>query len=269
VSNIGFIGAGNMAQSIIGGLLSAGTPKATLWATARSEEKRHHLQTHFDVNVTDNNITAVEACRVLVLAVKPQMMFGVCEQIAPYIREKLIISVAAGISCDSLSKWLGPEAAIIRCMPNTPSLIGQGAAGLYANSNVSILQKQVGESILKAAGTVHWVKDEALIHTVTAVSGSGPAYFFMFLEAMINAAIEQGLDPETARALAIQTAKGAALLAEQSSDNLETLRKKVTSPGGTTEQAIISFEQNGLRKTVAAAMDACAKRSQQMAKELG
>lgn len=269
MSNIGFIGAGNMAQSIIGGLISAGTPKGNLWATARSEDKRQHLHAHFDVNVTDNNITAVEACRILVLAVKPQMMFGVCEQIAPYIHDKLIISVAAGIGCDSLSKWLGPTAAIIRCMPNTPSLIRQGAAGLFANSNVSMLQKQVAESILKAAGTVHWVDDEALIHAVTAVSGSGPAYFFMFLEAMTNAAIEQGLDPNTAKALAIQTAKGAALLAEQSPDSLETLRKKVTSLGGTTEQAIISFEQNGLRKTVAAAMDACAKRSQQMAKELG
>ena len=268
MSNICFIGAGNMAQSIIGGLLKAGTPAATLWATARSDEKRRTLRTQFGVNVSADNIDAISHCRIIVLAVKPQMMSGVCEQIAPFMNGKLIISVAAGVTCETLEKWLGPKSAIIRCMPNTPSSIGQGAAGLFANKHVSSLQKQAGESILSAAGMTCWVEDEAQMHIVTAVSGSGPAYFFLFLEAMTNAAIAQGLDAKTAQKLAIQTAKGAALLAEQSTDSLETLRKKVTSPGGTTEQAILSFEHSDLRTTVACAMNACARRSQQMADEL-
>ncbi len=268
MSNICFIGAGNMAQSIIAGLLKAGTPAATLWATARSEEKRHALRSQFGVNVSADNIAAIATCRIVVLAVKPQMMSGVCEQIAPFANGKLIISVAAGITCATLEKWLGTKSAIIRCMPNTPSQIGQGAAGLFANKQVSTLQKQAGEAILSAAGMTCWIENEDHMHTVTALSGSGPAYFFLFLEAMTNAAIAQGLDAKTAQKLAIQTAKGAALLAEQSSDSLETLRKKVTSPGGTTEQAILSFEHSKLRATVANAMDACARRSQQMAEEL-
>lgn len=268
MSNICFIGAGNMAQSIIGGLLKSGSRKESIWATARSEEKRTNLSDNFGVHTTDNNVAAVEACRIVILAVKPQMMFGVCEEIAPYIQGKLVISVAAGISCESLEKWLGKNAAIVRCMPNTPSLIGQGACGLYANANTNTLQKQAAQAILEATGKAVWVDDEALMHTVTAVSGSGPAYFFLFLEAMAQAAVEQGLDQHTAQALAIQTAKGAALLAEQSDDNLETLRKKVTSPGGTTEQAILSFEHSGLRSTINKAMTACAERSKAMAEEL-
>lgn len=268
MSNICFIGAGNMAQSIIGGLIRSGSSKESIWATARSEEKRASLSTHFGVNTTDNNVAAVEACRIIILAVKPQMMFGVCEEIAPYIQGKLIISVAAGITCTSLEKWLGSKAAIIRCMPNTPSLISQGACGLYANANTNTLQKQAAQAILEATGKAVWVDNEDLMHTITAVSGSGPAYFFLFIEAMAQAAVEQGLDHDTARALAIQTAKGASLLAEQSDDNLETLRKKVTSPGGTTEQAILSFEHSGLRSTVNKAMAACAERSKTMAEEL-
>lgn len=267
MSNICFIGAGNMAQSIIGGLISSGTPKTNIWATARSEAKQKTLRA-IGVNVTSNNLKAIEACRIIILAVKPQMLFGVCEQIAPFIGDKLIISVAAGVTCESLERWLGANTAIVRCMPNTPSLISQGASGLFANSRVSSLQKQATSAILTTVGKVHWVEDEALMHTVTAVSGSGPAYFFLFLEAMIDAATKQGLDATTARSLAIQTAKGAALLAEQSEENLKLLRQKVTSPGGTTEQAIIAFESAGLRESVSKAMHACAERSKTMAKEL-
>lgn len=268
MSNICFIGAGNMAQSIIGGLIKSGSNKNTIWATARSEEKRNALERSFGVNVTDNNVKAVEACRIVILSVKPQMMFGVCEQIAPYIKGKLIISVAAGITCESLEKWLNPNTAIVRCMPNTPSLIGQGACGLYANKNTNTLQKQAAQAIMEATGKTLWVNDESLMHAVTAVSGSGPAYFFLFLEAMTNAAVEQGLDKATAQSLAIQTAKGAALLAAQSKDDLETLRKQVTSPGGTTEQAILSFEQSNIRTTITNAMKACASRSKAISEEL-
>lgn len=268
MSNICFIGAGNMAQAIMGGLIKSGTPRSAIWATARSDAKRRQLENDFKVNVTDNNIAAVEACRIIVLAVKPQMMFGVCEQIAPFIKGKLVISVAAGITCEALGKWLGQTTAIIRCMPNTPSLIGQGASGLYANPHVNTLQKQAAQAILEATGKILWVNDEDLMHAVTATSGSGPAYFFLFLEAMTEAAIAQGLDASTAKTLALQTAIGAAHLAEQSNEDLASLRKKVTSPGGTTEQAILSFEQNKLRETVKQAMEACANRSKAMAEEL-
>ena len=267
MSNICFIGAGNMAQSIIGGLISSGTPKTNIWATARSEAKLKTLRT-LGVNVSSNNLAAIEACRIIVLCVKPQMLFGVCEQIAPFVGDKLIISVAAGITCESLERWLGKKTAVVRCMPNTPSLINQGAAGLFANNRVSSLQKQAASAILTTVGQVYWVEDEALMHTVTAVSGSGPAYFFLFLEAMIDTATAQGLDEATARALAIQTAKGAALLAQQSDTSLKSLRQQVTSPGGTTEQAIIAFESSGLRASVNKAMNACAERSKTMAKEL-
>lgn len=268
MSNICFIGAGNMAQSIIGGLIRSGSNKNTLWATARSEEKRTSIERSFGINVSDNNVSAVQSCRIVILAVKPQMMFGVCEEIAPHIQGKLIISVAAGITCESLQKWLGDKAAIVRCMPNTPSLISQGACGLYANENTNTLQKQAAQAIMEATGKTVWVEDESLMHAVTAVAGSAPAYFFLFLEAMTQAATEQGLDAATAQSLAIQSAKGAALLAEQSNESLESLRKKVTSPGGTTEQAILSFEHSGLRKAVADAMTACATRSKTMAEEL-
>lgn len=268
MSNICFIGAGNMAQAIMGGLIKSGTPRSAIWATARSDANRKQLEADFRVNVTEDNVAAVEACRIVVLAVKPQMMFGVCEKIAPYTKGKLIISVAAGITCNALSKWLGENTAIIRCMPNTPSLIGQGASGLYANNHVNTLQRQAAQAILEATGKTLWVENEDLMHAVTATSGSGPAYFFLFLEAMTDAATAQGLDPATAKELAIQTAIGAAELAKQSSDDLATLRKKVTSPGGTTEQAILSFEQNQLRDSVKQAMDACANRSKTMAEEL-
>lgn len=267
MSNICFIGAGNMAQSIIGGLINSGTPKTSIWATARSSQKQNALQA-LGVNVTGDNLEAVEACSIIVLAVKPHMLFGVCEQIAPFIAGKLVISVAAGVTCESLEQWLSASTAIVRCMPNTPSLIGQGAAGLFANQHVSAAQKAAANTILACTGQVHWVNDEALMHTVTAVSGSGPAYFFLFLEAMVDAAVAQGMEKSTARALAIQTAKGAAMLAEQSDDDLKTLRQKVTSPGGTTEQAILSYEASQLRQTVTTAMQACAARSQTMAKEL-
>lgn len=268
MQKIAFIGAGNMAQSIIGGLISTGTAKNTIWATARSTEKQQTLNDQFAVNVTDDNIQAIRSCEVVVLAVKPVMMADLCAKIAPEVNGKLVISVAAGISCETLAAWLGPNISIVRCMPNTPALIGEGAAGLFANQHVSDAQKEAAEAIMQATGIVHWVTEEELIHAVTAVSGSGPAYFFLFLEAMTQAGVKQGLSEDTAKALAIQTAKGAALLAETSADDLATLRKKVTSPGGTTEQAILSFERSSLIKTVDDAMAACANRSKTMAKEL-
>ncbi|WP_216597479.1 pyrroline-5-carboxylate reductase [Marinagarivorans algicola] len=267
MSNICFIGAGNMAQSIIGGLINAGTPKAKIWATARSEATLSTLRA-LEINVTSDNLAAIAACDIVVLAVKPAMFSSLCEHIAPSIGDKLVISVAAGITCDALARWLGKHVAIVRSMPNTPSLIGEGVSGLFANTHVSPTQKQAAHTIAQATGRAHWIEDEALMHTVIAVSGSGPAYFFLFLESMIDAAIAQGMDPSVARDLAIQTAKGAALLAEHSDDDVKTLRQKVTSAGGTTEQAILSFEATGLRAHVATAMNACAERSKTMEKEL-
>ncbi len=268
MKKIAFIGAGNMAQSIIGGMIAGGTPKGSIWATARTTSTRQKLAEVFGINVVADNHQAVQSADIIVLSVKPNMMADLCLDIAADIQGKLVISVAAGIGCNAFEKWLGNDTAIIRCMPNTPSLVGEGACGLYANKNVSDNEKNDAVQIMASTGTALWVEDETLMHAVTAVSGSAPAYFFLFLDAMTKAGVEQGLDAATAKSLAIQTAKGAAILAEQSEDDLETLRKKVTSPGGTTEQAILHFQTRDLSQIVGEAMEACANHSKKMAEKL-
>ena len=268
MKKIAFIGAGNMAQSIIGGMIAGGTPKHFIWATARSASTRQRLAETFDIQVVADNRKAAQSADIIVLSVKPNMMADICHEIAADIKDKLIISVAAGIGCDAFEKWLGRDTAIIRCMPNTPSLVGEGACGLYANKNVRDEQKDYATQVMTSTGTAHWVEDETLMHAVTAVSGSAPAYFFLFLDAMTKAGTAQGLDAETAKSLAIQAAKGAAILAEQSEDDLDTLRKKVTSPGGTTEQAVLRFQARELSQIVDEAMSACADHSKKMAEQL-
>ncbi len=270
MTNIVFIGAGNMAGSIIGGLVEQGVAPSTIFATDHNSETLAALCARTGVQSRSSNPAATDVADVLVLAVKPQVMKAVCMELAPHLREgTLVISIAAGIPCASLAQWLGAKTALVRCMPNTPALVQMGASGLYASDHVSDAQKAQAETVLKAVGTVHWVDTEALIDAVTAVSGSGPAYFFLMLEAMVDAATQQGLDADTAKALAVQTAAGAAKLAGQSELDLTHLRRNVTSPGGTTEQAILSFEANGFRQTVAKAMAACHHRAQTMAKDMG
>ncbi len=268
--NISFIGAGNMANSIIGGLVAHGTASGNIFASDPNEQNLNKVVKSYGVHAAKNNVAAVKQADVVVLAVKPQVMREVSTALAGHIPVgALVISIAAGISCESLGRWLGKRQSIIRCMPNTPALVAEGASALFANASTSAQQREVAENILSAVGTVSWVEDESLIDAVTAVSGSGPAYFFLVMEAMIDAGVQQGLTRETAESLAIQTALGAARLARESDVDVAELRRRVTSPNGTTERAIASFEEHKLRDIFAAAMQACADRSRELAVELG
>ena len=266
INNIVFIGAGNMAGAIIGGLLQQDYQAEQITACAPSMNNLTPLQQQFGILTSHDNSRAAKA-DVIVLSVKPQMLKQVALELEPHLAHKpLIISVAAGITSSSLEQWLGQDQAIVRSMPNTPSLVGVGASGLFANSNCSAQHKLWAEQISAAVGIVQWLDDENLIDAVIAVSGSGPAYFFLAMEAMIEEGVKQGLSPETAQQLTLQTALGAATLAQQSEVDVAELRRRVTSPGGTTEQAINYFESNGLRQLFAQAMQACSNRAREMAK---
>ncbi len=266
---LAFIGAGNMARAIIGGLLNSGYPAASIWATATRTESLADLCERGLQTTTDNQ-AACAAADIVVLAVKPQILKGVAQSLADTVQasQPLIVSVAAGIRCDSMDTWLGGDTAIVRCMPNTPSLVQTGASGLYANEKVTAEQKQQTEDILKTIGLALWVQQETELSAVTAVSGSGPAYYFFVMEAMAAAGEKLGLSPETARELTLQTALGAAKMASQSDVDAAELRRRVTSPNGTTEQAIMSFERQGLEDMFSTAMQACYDRAEAMAEEL-
>lgn len=266
--SIAFIGGGNMARSIIGGLVANGFSGSDISVSDPYQSGLDALATDFSVATTSDNQMAIEGKSVVVLAVKPQALKSVCQDL-DIGKDTLVISIAAGITIDSMTQWLGGNAAIVRCMPNTPSLIQTGASGLYANSEVTEDQKQLADTILSAVGITTWLDSEAQIDPVTAVSGSGPAYFFLMMEAMIDAGVAQGLSVEAASQLTIQTALGAAKLAQSSDVDVAELRRRVTSPNGTTEQAILTFEKEGLRSVVDKAMVACRDRSIELATELG
>ena len=267
---IAFIGAGNMASAIFGGMIEAGSPASHIIATARSRETLDALEQRYGVNTTHDNADAVSRADVVVLGVKPQMMHDVCQALTPAVQAKkpLIVSVAAGITCESLERWLGGDLAVIRCMPNTPSLVGVGASGLFATPQVTDEQRALMDDMLTAVGIVEWVEEEGLLEAVTGVSGSGPAYFFLFIESLEAAGIELGLSAETARRLAIQTARGAAEMAFTSEHEPAELRRRVCSPNGTTERAVNSFENDDLRDIVARAAKASSVRAAEMAREL-
>jgi len=273
MSNICFIGGGNMATSLIGGLIAQGHPADSISVSDPNESQREQLIQQYSINAFADCGPAMADADIVVLAVKPQVMKVVALSIAAAItseaKQPLFVSIAAGINLFSLQSWLGQEQAIVRCMPNTPSLIQLGASGLYANEHTSIVQKNLAETVLKAAGIVQWVQSEAEIDAVTAVSGSGPAYYFLLMEAMIDAGIELGLSRETASELTIQTAIGAAQMAKESDVDTAELRRRVTSPGGTTEQAINTFESAHLRDIVKAALNAANRRSGELAELLG
>jgi len=265
---IGFIGAGNMARSLIGGLISSGVKTAHLFAADPNEDTRKALQKDFSIETFAENQQLIDSCDVIVFAVKPQAL----KEVATALKAKdsaLYLTIAAGIPSESLNNWLGSNKAIVRAMPNTPSLVLSGASGLYANSHVAEAQKETAESILRAVGLTVWVENEKQLDAVTALSGSGPAYFFMVMEAMEKAGEELGLPAETARLLAIQTGFGATKLALEVDDAPAILRQKVTSPGGTTEQAIKTFEEQGLVAIFSKAMTAARDRAEQLAEELG
>lgn len=278
MSHICFIGGGNMATSLIGGLIAQGHPADSIVVSDPNESQRTQLEQQFSIRTTAECGPALKDADVVVLAVKPQIMKAVALSIATEMnaagtdnnqQQSLFVSIAAGINLKSLQSWLGTTQAIVRCMPNTPSLIQRGASGLFANEYTSIVQKNLAETVLKAAGIVQWVQTEAEIDAVTAVSGSGPAYYFLLMEAMIDAGVELGLSRETASELTIQTAIGAAHMAKESEVDVAELRRRVTSPGGTTEQAIHSFENADLRGIVKAALNAANRRSGELAEQLG
>lgn len=263
---IAFIGAGNMASSIIGGLINSGFPANNVFASDPNQNNLDRLSDQYKINTSSDNNTAVATADVILLAVKPQLMQVVCEPLRANLpKNSVVISIAAGITCANLESWLETDQALVRCMPNTPAQVALGASGLYANSMVSEEQKKQTESIISAVGITRWVATEDLIDTVTAISGSSPAYFFLFIESMVDAAVAQGMDKQCATDLAIQSALGAAKLAQTSDDDIVELRKKVTSPNGTTERAIQTLEEQNIRHTVASAMSACVQRAKELA----
>lgn len=268
---IAFIGGGNMARSLINGLIADGYSADRIWVSDPSETKLVELGSHLSVHTTGSNIEAADQADALVLAVKPQVLRNVAEELAATVqtRRPLVISIAAGIREQDLQRWLGGGAAIVRTMPNTPALVQSGATALYANPAVSEEQRNWAESLLRAVGLTVWVQDEALLDAVTALSGSGPAYFFLVMEALENAAVQLGLPQETARLLTLQTAFGAAKMALESAEDAAVLRARVTSPGGTTERAIAVLEQNRMREIFAEALRAAHTRSQELATLLG
>ncbi len=269
--HICFIGGGNMATSLIGGLIAGGHAADCITACDPSEAQRNSLRDSFSINTSDNNGQAVSNADAVVLAVKPQIMQRVCSPLAEPLSKKkaLIVSVAAGLRCTDIDHWLGGEQPIVRCMPNTPSLYGEGAAGLYATERTSEAQRQLAAHIAGAAGIVEWVDTEVQLDAVTALSGSGPAYGFLLLEAMQAAGTSLGLPEATARRLATQTLLGAAVMAREDSRDAGALREAVTSPGGTTAAALAVFEAAGFRDVVADAMQAACSRADELANATG
>ncbi|MFT7287686.1 MAG: pyrroline-5-carboxylate reductase [Halieaceae bacterium] len=269
VFSVAFIGAGNMAGSIIGGLLAAGFDAASLAAADPDEGNLQRLEKQGLTRTGTDNAAIAGAADVVVLAVKPQILRAVCEDLAPVMREgQLAVSIAAGVGADSLREWLGDRPAIVRCMPNTPALLRAGASALYAHGAVSDVQRLRAEQVMTAVGILRWVKEESLLHAVTAVSGSGPAYFFLFMEAMIAEGQRMGLDAESARTLCAQTCIGAGRMLAEGDVAAAELRRRVCSPGGSTERAVAAFQGGGLEGIVRTAMRACYARSEEMGKEL-
>lgn len=270
-NHICFIGGGNMASSLISGLINNQHNARDITVTDPDQNKLDQLSQQFSINTDVDNLKAIENANVIVLAVKPQVLKEVCDSLKDSVckNRPLIISIAAGIRSTDIDRWLGGNNAIVRCMPNTPALIQAGATGLFANNNTLSEQKTTADNILSSAGITLWVDNEAQLDAVTAVSGSGPAYFFLFLEAMQKAGKELGLDEETAGLLAKQTALGAARMALEGNDNAATLRSKVTSKGGTTAAAIASFEKNHFSDIISQALTAAHDRAIELADELG
>ena len=267
---IAFIGGGNMASSLIGGLVAKNFLGPNIHVSDLNQDVLHNLKEKFGIiPFYSDNIAAIKEVDIIVLATKPQVMAGVAIEIGNGISgSPLIISIAAGIREVDLGRWLGGHRAIIRTMPNTPALLQCGATGLYANSFVSEKQKSLAESIMHSVGITTWMDKESQLDAVTALSGSGPAYFFLLMEAMENAGIEMGLPKEVAHRLTVQTALGAAKMARENSDGTGELRKKVTSPGGTTERAIDVFRGDGFEQLVLQALLAARDRSEELARSL-
>ena len=267
---IGFIGGGNMASSIIGGLVASGIDAGNIWVSDPNSDSLAALGKIAPVRTLNDNAELIANVDVVVLAVKPQIMKTVCQPLADSLQkhQPLFISIAAGISCAALSDWLGDKIAIVRCMPNTPALLRCGATGLFANDRVKAWQRDQAQQILSAVGIARWVDSEEQLDAVTALSGSGPAYFFLVMEVMAELGETMGLGPDLARDLTLQTALGAAKMAVDSDVPPAELRRRVTSPNGTTERAIAIFQQGGLHALFEQALKGAQQRSAELASEL-
>lgn len=266
---ITFVGGGNMAAALVGGLIARGASAASIAAIDPSEAARAALRDRYRIAVHASAASAPLDADVLVLAVKPQYMRDAVAAIAPRLSDPLVLSVAAGVRATDLSRWLGGHARIVRTMPNTPALVGLGATGLAALPGCGDADRRMAEAILGAVGETVWVDDEARLDAVTALSGSGPAYVFRFIEAMIEGGVRLGLDAEQARRLALQTVLGAATLASRSDESPAVLRERVTSRGGTTAAALAVMAERDLPGLVADAMAAAHRRSEELGREFG
>ncbi|MBX9894587.1 MAG: pyrroline-5-carboxylate reductase [Nitrosomonas sp.] len=266
---ITFVGGGNMASALISGLLKQGFSARQLQVVEINPGSREKLKLDFGIAVYENLADGVTGSDVIVLSVKPQQFPDLIKDLAPLLNNQLVISIAAGICATDIVRWLNGHNRIIRAMPNTPSLVGSGVAGLYAAPGIGEQDKKNAESILAAVGSTLWVDEEELLHAVTAISGSGPAYVFYFIEAMQQAGVELGLTAEQARRLSLLTFTGASKLASSSDDDVTLLRARVTSKGGTTEQAIQTMEKNEIKCKIIAAIHAASDRSREMSDEYG
>lgn len=267
---IAFIGGGNMATSLVAGLIADGHDPRRLTVTDPEKEKLTALESRFGVRTSSENARAISGADLVLLCVKPQMASQVCRELAPAMTERrpLVISVMAGIREQSIQEWLGGGVPLVRAMPNTPAMIQSGAIVLHATPETSATQRDQSETILRAGGLTRWIEQEEQMDAVTALSGSGPAYFFLLMEILEQAGIDLGLDPDNARLLTIQTALGAARMAMESDDSPRELRERVTSPGGTTECALGVLESGGVRGLVIAAVSAARDRSEALSRLL-
>jgi pyrroline-5-carboxylate reductase len=266
---ITFLGGGNMAGALIGGLLAKGADARSLSVIEVSPTARERLAARHAVHISTAPDAALQGSEVLVLAVKPQNMRSALASVSGFSQEKLVVSIAAGIPLAALSRWLGGHRRIVRCMPNTPALIGAGITALFAPAEVDAQDRAKAETILGAAGEIVWVPEERLLDPVTAVSGSGPAYVFWFIEQLAASGHKLGLSKDTSLKLALHTVLGAAKLAASSSEPVETLRQNVTSKGGTTEAALKVFDEEELAERFARALEAASRRGAELGAELG
>jgi pyrroline-5-carboxylate reductase len=266
---ITFIGGGNMACALIGGLLRQGYEPDNMKVVEINCHAREKIKQEFNVAAVDSLSEGLDGCDVLLLAVKPQQLANVAGKLALLLANQLVISIAAGIRAGDLSRWMRGHGRIVRAMPNTPALIGLGVTGLYALSGVSLEERRHAEAILGAVGSTLWLDDEESLDGLTAISGSGPAYVFYFIESLQHAAQELGLDPAQARSLSLQTFLGASTLAASGMEDAATLRRRVTSPGGTTERAIGVLESKGVKNAIIDAAHAACLRSRELANEFG
>jgi pyrroline-5-carboxylate reductase len=266
---IGFIGGGNMATALIGGLANKLTAGKHIHVVDLNPDALQKLSDQFSVTTAQQIGPEIVPCDVIVLAVKPQQMKDVVAQLRPHIKSQLVLSIAAGIRAIDLSRWLDGHQAIVRTMPNTPALIGKGITGMVAMQGVTQAQREAADAIMKAVGATVWLDDESLIDPVTAISGSGPAYVFYFIEAMQQAAQEMGLTAEQGTQLAIATFVGASQLAADSTEPVSVLRERVTSKGGTTYAALMSMEASGIKEAIGKALKAAAARGKELGEEFG